>query len=916
MNYNPCVGMPPGDEDARLARRLCGEGLDSDAENLRCLATPRASLARAYRRALRRLRIRRRAPATHAADLDAIEGKLLAGLGRLDEARKILEAVAPKPCRFPALAWLGETLLLAGSPSRARPVLDEAVRRHPRAAWARFWRSCARLALGDRPGAVRDSRAFRGRHPGPAAEALDAMIAASTASWTRALSLLDRAAAQGPAQSWIWELRAGVCRAAGDLPSARRALREALRREPAAARLHAELARCYDALGLPQKALRSAERAARLEPSPERLLLKARLHARWREYPRAIRDFTRVLAARPGDAAARLERSKAYAASGRFGLALADAEAASRAAPAEHHLEAWRTHLLILSGRDGRARKAAARMPRPAARFFWRGCADLRAGRPGAARKSFGRAVALAAGGVEQLRARFYAAASCALHQSAPREGRARVWLIGLGINPPYTASAAALRALARCDVVFNNLAGSENTELLQVLCRRTLPLAYHQYDESGLARRILAAAAGGRTVAFATRGSALFFGPLAAELVRGCRRLGISWRALPSVTTVDFIAARFGLQGLGLGASIWNAAGLASDGVLDPRLAAWVYLTQGVSQARYEAACGRILAAYGTTHPCLVLDHLMEQNPLRVLTGALPRLWARLGLSTILHLPAVSLAEASGAAPPRDASDERPCEEPVPASNPLEARLQIVGLGAEPPRHTTLEALQAMGLCRTLWLEGLTNAQARDLGALLPSTVRLLPRHPADERPLLEALEKGGVVGLATPDHPFYWSATARRLLGLAQERGLPWWTNAAVAPWDIALAQEGWAIGKEVPGLQAINAAALAREAVAWTPRLPLVLFFPTGVSPAELAALARRLRKRYPLRHPLRWWRRDLGDAAGTLEQLASSDRGASAGDILALPLLKNPIPGPADQGPLGGGRRLGRRGGSRF
>ena len=130
-------------------------------------------------------------------------------------------------------------------------------------------------------------------------------------------------------------------------------------------------------------------------------------------------------------------------------------------------------------------------------------------------------------------RARFYWIASRSVDPQFLRKNGmtktinepARLFLCGLGIFPPYTASLDVLHGLSRCDVLFNNVAGPEVRQHLSEFCADVRPASYQAWqDEPKWADKIIAELKKGRKVGFVTRGPPLVFGGLAVELLRRCK--------------------------------------------------------------------------------------------------------------------------------------------------------------------------------------------------------------------------------------------------------------------------------------------------------------------------------------------------------------------------------------------------------
>ena len=620
---------------------------------------------------------------------EAVRAKLLMARGRAGEALGLLEKIKDDRSPYPVRTWLGECRLLLGDFTGALAALDGVLEGSSAPAWARFFRACALLALGKPEEAGRDACEFEALRPGPAALALKGMVGAARGDWKAALADLRRAGRAAPGESWPLVLEARACRAAENLPGARDALEKAVELSPSAG-LHAELARICEQLGVLPQAVRHAGAAARLAPGPEHHALKAALHYSWREYAEADKDYARALAFAPKDAGLHFDRSKSLLAWGKRAPALEAAERAVRAAPQSIDLAAWLSQLLTLNGKWERALAVAGGLPDPVQADFCRGYAALGRRRWDRA-KTFFEASGAKAEGSARGRAAFSKAVAELFRQNLPALPPAQIHLLGLGVDPPYTATAESLRTIASCEVIFNNVPGAEMSELLMLFCRDYRPLAYHQlYDEGPLTDSMLAEVARGRRTAFVTRGNAIFYGPLGAEILRRCRRDGISWNCAAAVSSAEFLSAKFGRAGgqsrAGL---VLDSSRLRPGTPAESSAALTVYVDVRAKRRRYREACRELARNWGPRRECLVLDHHIHQEPLRRPISELPALWDGLGTATIFFLP------GSGAPPP--------------ARPEGSGELLLLGLGAWPERHATLQTLLAAAEADEIYACGLT---------------------------------------------------------------------------------------------------------------------------------------------------------------------------------------------------------------
>lgn len=628
--------------DALAAALEKAEALSYDGEafNVRCLVDADGADAEGLERVLRSLE----ALGGEGAEVAAVKAKIMLGLGRGEEAAALLEGPG-SAAGLPARAWLGQALLLSGRFAEALKVLDRAVGEDKSYAWALFFRGAAKLALGDAAGSARDAEGFLKKDASSAGPALAALAASAAGRPEDAARFMRLARERGPDRAWPLVLEAAMRRAANDPHGAKEALVKAAAMRPSAA-LYAELARTHEQLGVLPDAIASAAEAVRLCPCVEHHCLKAHLHGCWRENALEIAEYDRALALRPGDSSLLFSRSKARSAAGRPDEALADARAAAKALPGDANLESWVIQLLTVTGRGAEAGRRAAALPEAEAHFT-RGYAALCAKDAAGAGRAFERCLALSAGTPLWRKAAFYRVAA-----GVPLKGPGRrkavqpgLQLIGLGVDPPYTATADALRAIASCDVVFNNVMGDEMFEFLRPFCRDVRPVAYHQNnDEARLSSEILASVRPGRTIAFVTRGSAIVQGPLGTMLLARCASAGISWSCAAAVSSSDLLSSRHAdTARRERGQAVVDSRGVPGSPLGDPAVPMTLFLNMSEPAAQYNELCLALKSRYGAGHPCLVLDHVIGQTPRRTTVGELPGLAGGLSDSAIFYVPGIT---------------------------------------------------------------------------------------------------------------------------------------------------------------------------------------------------------------------------------------------------------------------------------
>lgn len=543
-----------------------------------------------------------------------------------------------------------ERMLLEGRFADARRAADEG-------RIGSFVRGAAALAEGD----IVECRAQIGKSidAGGKAEshALKALLASKEGDPEQAEAELA-VSTRLTKKPWPYVLLAHMREAQNDFGGARLALEEALRRDKQAW-LWAELARVEERNGVIPRALKAAERAIGLEPSVEHRRLRAHLLECWREHDEAADEYARALEDAPGDSGLLFSRSRVLSAAGRMDEALEDALAAEKAAGGDPGLLAWRLQVQLL-GKKAKAASAelAKRLkakgePGFKARLaFLQAYGLMRAKRWDAAAKALGTlGKGLPPDDALARRASFYRTVARLL--AVPADGRRvdRLLLLGIGVDPPYSAGAAMLRAIEAADVVFNNIMGDEMFEFLRALNPDVRAVNYHQdNDEERLSELMLEQCKGGRRVAFVTRGNALVYGPLGAMMLAKAKKAGWSWRCEPSVGSWEFIQGRQSPDPLARRGMAVLDSRAASEGeavLLDPGLPTTVFFNLEAGEQAVAASCRNLAAQRGEDAPALVLDHVVGQQPQRWTAGQVERDRSRLSVSAIIHYPAVPRSRA-----------------------------------------------------------------------------------------------------------------------------------------------------------------------------------------------------------------------------------------------------------------------------
>ncbi len=493
---------------------------------------------------------------------------------------------------------------------------------------------------------------------GAEAHALAGLLRAKEGDLPGAEAALARAA-KLTRRAWPFVLLANLREGANDVGGARLAVEEALRREKEPW-LWAELARVEERAGVIPAALRAAERAIAGEPSLAHRRLRAHLLECWREHDEAAAEYGRALKTERGDAGLLFSRSRVLSAAGRLKDALADARAAEAAAPDDEGLLAWRLQVQLLAGGAAAASKEiAARLkkrglgPDLHGRLrFLAAYALLRAKKWKEAAKLLGAlADDCAPGDALGRKASFYKTVALVMGTAtATSKGpKERLLFLGLGAEPPYTATAAMLRGIASVDVVFNNVMGDEMFEFLRALNPDVRAVNYHQdNDEERLTAVMLKECAAGRRAAFVTRGNALVYGPLGAMMLERARAKKWAWRCQPSASSWEFITGRLPPDpGARRGMAVLDSRAAVAGSLLDPGLPTTVFFNIEAGDAAVLGACRALAGQRGPDAPALVLDHVVGQKPQAWTAAQVEERRERLSVSAIVHYPSVTRSPA-----------------------------------------------------------------------------------------------------------------------------------------------------------------------------------------------------------------------------------------------------------------------------
>jgi precorrin-3B methylase/Flp pilus assembly protein TadD len=351
---------------------------------------------------------------------------------------------------------------------------------------------------------------------------------------------------------------AQAARERGDLEGARRHLDAAVSEDPSVPNLLNRAAVLSD-LGYVLEAIADAARVIALVPEdPVPYQRRAQYHLQRRNYPEAKADLDAAIRLDPNDTAPRLRRAELFTLSEEPEAAVAELEAAAKAFPDDEFVTLALLSVLAIYGLRAKAGVLISRLLRsgsPRAKLearFSRACLAARFGLPGRGERDFKAVMkALPDDDHLSLRARHYWIATRPLDPKFRKRigmkttKKPKLYMIGLGMFPPYNASLDVLMAISRSDLVFNNVAGPEVRNLLGTFCPDVRRASYQAWqDEPKWANAMFKELDKGKTVGFVTRGHPLVFGGLARELVRRCRATGVEFQCLASVSSIDHFLA------------------------------------------------------------------------------------------------------------------------------------------------------------------------------------------------------------------------------------------------------------------------------------------------------------------------------------------------------------------------------------
>ncbi len=222
-----------------------------------------------------------------------------------------------------------------------------------------------------------------------------------------------------------------------------------------------------------------------------------------------------------------------------------------------------------------------------------------------------------------------------------------------------------------------------------------------------------------------------------------------------------------------------------------------------------------------------------------------------------------------------------------------MSATVHLLGLGVSPKDHASVEVLAAAASCRKVLAAGLTPADRKFLATFAPKgAVKEAPAAAAAIDALIKEAKAGRPCALATPGHPFYYSALGGALVAACEAAGVPWKSFGAVSPMGVGLSAVGATIGTTIHGLQSFEHAALAAKSVTPNPVWPLVVYFYEPVSPASYKAATARLAELYPAEHAVTWCSGKAAGRRATVKDLPKGIKDAGPEAVLYLPAKAEP------------------------
>lgn len=420
-----------------------------------------------------------------------------------------------------------------------------------------------------------------------------------------------------------------------------------------------ERAQALSDAGSVVEAIAEMDRLIGEAPAVSLHLRKVKFLLQRRNYEQAGRELEAAESLSPADQDILIARAELFVMTDRLPEARAEFEKALVRAPADEPLRLARLRILIQEGLAQEASAEIALLLRDGSEGaklearLSRGLLALKLRQHRAAHADFNALMKeLPKDHPLSMRARFYWSAALAVDpEFRRRQGMdattrkpSKLYLCGLGIFPPYTASLEVIHALSLCDVIFNNVAGPEVRELLAEFCGDIRPASYQAWqDEPKWADRIFKELDKGRTVGFITRGHPLVFGGLAVELVRRCGVQKVDHQTFGAVSSIDHLLAFTG-KGLGDdfgGIQAMDRPAIERARTMNTSLPLLACFYSGMEKkgevARFQKSLSRF---YPAGHLCWMFGPKYDAAPAVVAVGALAKAYPTAHSSLMLYVP------------------------------------------------------------------------------------------------------------------------------------------------------------------------------------------------------------------------------------------------------------------------------------
>jgi len=537
-------------------RRLDALVFDGESENIRVLLGGAGEKAGAYRLAASELdRFLLQRPAFAWAH--ALKGKALLNAGAAAECRAALDAALKlEPGLAQGYVWRAQAALLCGD----APAALADLKRHDAMAgggyWSHFLRGVALSFQGKGAEAAKAWKKTLRWAPGSVASRAMLGLGAAGRGKTREASRLLAGAAKsgGKDAGYVLALKGLVERQMGDLEGSRASLDRAIQALPSPW-MFSHRADVLNRMGFYREALKDLKRLSELAPSqPQAYVQAANVLFDQAFYEAALKAMDAALARSPDDGALHARKARMLWVAGRTEDAWAAAEQARRLAPHDGQVSAEWAQLAAVSGREDRAREELVRngWKGNPLKDLYLGLAASRKGDRPKARRFFMAAKKIAerrGDGALAERAGFYALVSRLLSRPHPPSGpmgATGLYLVSVGIRHPYQTTVEAVRALAACSEIYNNVPDPQIAEFLSLFPGKVIavPREPGKLPEDR-ARWILSRAAAGEAAGFVTRIHPFIYRRIGYDLARLAPGFGVPLRACGAFSLTESALVR-----------------------------------------------------------------------------------------------------------------------------------------------------------------------------------------------------------------------------------------------------------------------------------------------------------------------------------------------------------------------------------